>query len=95
MTRVVLPYHLKALARVSGEVTVEARTVTEVLDALEAAHPALRGTLRDPASGRRRPFVRFFACQEDLSHTSYDEPLPAAVLDSREPLLVVGAMAGG
>jgi hypothetical protein len=95
MTRVHLPYHLRSLAKVDGEVTVEAGTVAEVLDALEAAHPALRGTLRDSATGVRRPFVRFFACSEDLSHTSYDEPLPAAVLAGTEPFLVIGAMAGG
>lgn len=94
MTRVVLPYHLRNLARVEGEVRVDGATVAEVLDALEAAYPVLRGTMRDPA-GRRRPFVRFFACQEDLSHTSYDEPLPPAVLAGNEPFLVVGAMAGG
>lgn len=95
MTRVVLPYHLRNLARVEGEVQVEATTITGVLEALEAAHPVLRGTLRDPASGKRRAFVRFFACQEDLSHTGYDEPLPAAVTAGQEPFLVVGAMAGG
>jgi hypothetical protein len=95
MTRVVLPYHLRTLAKVDGEVTVDASTTREVLDALEAAHPALRGTLRDAASGRRRPFVRFFACQEDLSHQGEDEPLPDAVLRGDEPFLVVGAMAGG
>ena len=94
MTRVHLPYHLRTLARVDGEVTVDAATVATVLDALETAYPALRGTLRN-ASGVRRPFVRFYACEEDLSHTSYDAPLPEAVLDGREPLLVVGAMAGG
>lgn len=94
MTRVVLPYHLRNLARIEGEVQVDGATVAEVLDALEAAHPVLRGTMRDPA-GRRRPFVRFFACQEDLSHTSYDELLPPAVLTGSEPFLVVGAMAGG
>ena len=94
MTRVVLPYHLRTLAKVEGEVLVEATTVTGVLEALEAAHPVLRGTLRD-GTGKRRPFVRFFACQEDLSHTPYDAPLPAAVLEEREPFLVVGAMAGG
>jgi molybdopterin synthase sulfur carrier subunit len=66
-----------------------------VLDALEAAHPVLRGTLRDQSSGQRRAFVRFFACQEDLSHQPYDEPLPAAVIEGREPFLVIGAMAGG
>ena len=95
MTRVVLPYHLRNLAGVTGEITLEGQTVLEVLDGLEAAHPVLRGTLRDPASGKRRPFVRFFACQEDLSHTPYDDPLPDAVLHGDEPLLVVGAMAGG
>lgn len=94
MTQVVLPYHLRNLAKVSGEVSVEGATVNEVLAALEAAHPVLRGMIRDDR-GKRRPFVRLFACQEDLSHSSYDEPLPAAVLDGREPLLVVGAMAGG
>jgi hypothetical protein len=94
VTRVVLPYHLRALAKVDGEVTVEATTVAEVLDALEASHPVLRGTLRD-VSGKRRAFVRFYACQEDLSHTSYDEPLPPAVLQGTEPFLVIGAMAGG
>ncbi|MDT7537464.1 MAG: sulfur-carrier protein [Actinomycetota bacterium] len=95
MTRVVLPYHLRSLAQVQGEVEVEAKTVGEVLDALEAEHPVLVGTMRDPATGKRRNFVRFFACKEDLSHTSYDEPLPSAVLEGSEPFLVVGAMAGG
>jgi molybdopterin synthase sulfur carrier subunit len=95
MTRVVLPYHLRALAKVDGEVTVEAATVTEVLDALEAAHPVLRGTIRDIGTGQRRAFVRFFACREDLSHTAYDDPLPPDVTSGREPFLVVGAMAGG
>jgi molybdopterin synthase sulfur carrier subunit len=95
VTRVVLPYHLRSLAQVHGEVTVEAKTVGEVLDALEATHPVLIGTMRDPTTGKRRSFVRFFACKEDLSHTSYDEPLPSAVLEGSEPFLVVGAMAGG
>jgi molybdopterin synthase sulfur carrier subunit len=95
MTRVVLPYHLRSLAKVDGEVQVDAQTIAEVLDGLERAHPVLRGTLRDIGTGTRRPFVRFFACREDLSHTSYDEPLPAEVLDGREPFLVIGAMAGG
>lgn len=94
MTRVVLPYHLRNLAKVDGEVQVEASTVTEVLDALESAHPVLKGTMRD-GTGKRRAFVRFFACKEDLSHTPYDEPLPAQVLDGTEPFLVIGAMAGG
>ena len=95
MTQVVLPYHLRSLARASGEITVEATTAREVLDALEAAHPVLRGTMRDPVTGQRRAFVRFFACREDLSHASLDEPLPDAVLRGDEPFLVVGAMAGG
>ena len=95
MTRVVLPYHLRTLAKVDGEVTVEAQTIAEVLDALESSYPTLRGTLRDAASGKRRAFVRFYACSEDLSHTSYDEPLPAPVLAGSEPFLVIGAMAGG
>ena len=95
MTRVVLPYHLRNLAKVEGEVQVEASTVAEVLDALEAAHPVLLGTMRDPSSGKRRSFVRFFACKEDLSHSSYDDPLPPAVLEGSEPFLVIGAMAGG
>jgi hypothetical protein len=95
MTRVHLPYHLRSLAKVEGEVTVEGATLAEVLDALEATHPALRGTMRDPASGKRRAFVRFFACEEDLSHTSHDEQLPGPVLEGKEPLLVIGAMAGG
>lgn len=93
--RVVLPYHLRSLAHADGEVSVEATTTREVLDALEAAHPVLRGTLRDPVTGKRRAFVRFFACREDLSHDSPDAPLPDAVLRGEEPFLVVGAMAGG
>ena len=95
MTRVVLPYHLRSLAKADGEVSVEATTTREVLDALEAAHPVLRGTMRDPVTGKRRSFVRFFACREDLSHDSPDDPLPEPVLQEKEPLLVVGAMAGG
>jgi molybdopterin synthase sulfur carrier subunit len=95
MTRVVLPYHLRALAQVTGEVEVEAGTVAGVLDALEAAHPALHGTLRDPVTGKRRAFVRFFACQQDLSHDPRDARLPEPVLRGIEPLLVIGAMAGG
>ncbi len=96
--RVVLPAHLRTLARVTGEVAVEAVepvTTATVLDALEALHPQLRGTIRDPASGQRRPFVRFFAERQDLSHEPVDAPLPAAVTRGDEPLLVVGAMAGG
>jgi molybdopterin synthase sulfur carrier subunit len=95
VTRVVLPAHLRALARVDGEVTVDARSVREVLDALEAAHPALRGTMRDPVTGKRRAFVRFYACAEDLSHEPVESPLPEAVVRGDEPLLVIGAMAGG
>lgn len=95
MTRVVLPYHLRSLAKVDKEVVLDAATVREVLDALEAAYPALRGTMRDPATGSRRPFVRFFACSEDLSHTEHDAQLPAEVLAGKEPFLVIGAMAGG
>ena len=95
MTRVVLPYHLRALAHATGEVTVTGATQREVVDALEERFPALRGTMRDPVSGRRRSFVRFFACREDLSHESPDDPLPGPVLREEEPLLVVGAMAGG
>ena len=95
MTRVVLPHHLRTLAQVQGEVVLDGTTVAEVLDALEARHPVLVGTVRDPATGRRRAFVRLFACREDLSHTSPDAPLPDAVLRGEEPLLVVGAMAGG
>ena len=94
-TRVVLPYHLRSLAGATGELSVEATTTREVLDALEAAHPVLRGTMRDPVTGTRRSFVRFFACREDLSHDSPDAPLPDAVLRGEEPFLVVGAMAGG
>ncbi len=92
--RVVLPYHLRNLAHVEGELQVEASTVAQVLDAIEAAHPVLTGTMRD-ATGKRRAFVRFFACKEDLSHSCYDDPLPAQVLDGTEPFLVIGAMAGG
>ena len=98
MIRVVLPAHLRTLARVDGEVKVEvAGPVTQrtVLDALEAAYPMLRGTIRDHVTQRRRAFVRFFACEEDLSHESPDAPLPDAVAEGAEPYLVVGAMAGG
>ena len=98
MIRVVLPAHLKALARVSGELQLDvagAATQRSVLDALEAGFPMLRGTIRDQATQRRRPFVRFFACERDLSHELPDAPLPEAVANGAEPLLVVGAMAGG
>jgi sulfur-carrier protein len=98
MIRVVLPAHLRVLAKVDGEVQVQVTgeiTQRSVLDALEASYPMLRGTIRDQRSGKRRAFIRFFACQEDLSHESPDEPLPAAVVAGAEPYLVVGAMAGG
>ena len=98
MVRVILPAHLRSLARVDGEVTLALDgelTLGRVLDALEARHPVLRGTIRDHATRRRRAFVRFFACEEDLSHAGPDLPLPDAVKTGAEPLLVVGAMAGG
>jgi molybdopterin converting factor small subunit len=98
MIRVLLPAHLRNLARVSGEIELEVAppvTVRAVLDAVEAKYPVLRGTIRDQATGARRPFLRFFACQEDLSLDSPDQPLPAAVARGAEPLLVVGAIAGG
>ena len=98
MIRVVLPAHLKILARVEGEVSLEvAGEVTQrsVIDALEHSFPTLRGTIRDPASGKRRAFIRFFACEEDLSHDSPDAPLPAPVSSGREPFFIIGAMAGG
>jgi molybdopterin synthase sulfur carrier subunit len=96
--RVELPPHLRTLAGVGGEVTVDVRgpaTPRAVLDALEARYPVLRGTIRDHVTLERRPFVRFFACARDWSHESPDSPLPAAVASGAEPLLVVGAIAGG
>ena len=96
--RVALPYHLRNLARVDGEVMLEVAapvTICAVLDALEAKHPVLRGTIRDHGTLKRRPFVRFFACKEDLSLDSPDTLLPEAVVHGTEPFLVVGAMAGG
>ena len=96
MIRVLLPAHLRQLAHCDREVSVESEaTQRAVLDALEQQFPALRGTLRDPGTGQRRPFVRFFACEEDLSLEPPDAPLPAAVGTGAEPLLIVGAMAGG
>jgi molybdopterin synthase sulfur carrier subunit len=98
MIRVILPAHLRALARISGEVQLEVDapvTQRTVLDALEAHHPMLAGTMRDHVTQRRRPFVRFYACQEDLSNESPDDALPAAVANGTEPYLIVGAMAGG
>ncbi|MDQ3347274.1 MAG: MoaD/ThiS family protein [Acidobacteriota bacterium] len=98
MIRVELPAHLRTLARVAGEVTLRVEspaTQRTVLDALEASYPVLRGTIRDHVTQLRRPFVRFFACEIDLSHEAPDAPLPDAVATGAEPLLVVGAMAGG
>ncbi len=98
MIRVILPAHLKNLAKVSGEVQVEVDgepTQRLVLDALESMYPMLRGTIRDRGTGKRRAFVRFYACEEDLSNESPDAPLPERVVAGSEPLLVVGAMAGG
>ena len=98
MIRVELPAHLRALARVAGEVTIEVAgqpTQRSVLDALEASYPMLRGTIRDHVTQQRRPFLRFFACEEDLSHELPDAPLPRAVATGAEPFLVVGALAGG
>ena len=98
MIRIALPAHLKALARVQGEVEVELEgptTLGTALDALEARYPVLRGTIRDHGTLKRRAFVRFFACNEDLSHGGPDTPLPGPVVAGVEPLLVVGAIAGG
>jgi molybdopterin synthase sulfur carrier subunit len=98
MIRVVLPAHLRALAHVNGEVELPVSgpvTQRAILDALEARYPMLCGTIRERRSGKRRAFVRFFACQEDLSHEAPDEPLPDAVAAGTEPYLIVGAMAGG
>jgi molybdopterin synthase sulfur carrier subunit len=98
MIRVVLPVHLRTLARVDAEVTLEVEgqaTQRSVLDALEACYPMLRGTIRDHVTQQRRPYLRFFACEEDLSHELPDAPLPDAVATGGEPFLVVGAMAGG
>lgn len=101
MTRVLrieLPHHLRTLAQVSGELRLEVDepvTLARALDALEARYPVLRGTIRDHETGRRRAFLRFFACQEDWSHHPAEAPLPEAVAEGREPLLIVGAIAGG
>jgi hypothetical protein len=98
MIRVVLPFHLRNLARLDGEARLEVAgraTLRSVLEALEAAYPVLRGTIRDHVTLRRRPFVRFFACQEDVSLEPPDFPLPEAVARGAEPFLIVGAMAGG
>jgi molybdopterin synthase sulfur carrier subunit len=98
MIRVMLPFHLRTLAKVDGEVTLEVEgpvTQRSVLDALEARYPVLKGTIRDHGSGQRRPFLRFFACEEDLTHESPDAPLPEAVATGKEPFMVIGAIAGG
>lgn len=98
MIRVVLPAHLRSLAHVTGEVQLELEgqpTMESVLSAIEARYPALRGTIRDQSTLQRRPFVRFFACQEDYSHEPGNTVLPPAVLSGEEPFLIVGAMAGG
>lgn len=98
MIRVELPQHLRTLAKVGREVQLEVGgevTLRAVLDALEARYPMLRGTIRDHETQQRRPFLRFFACEEDLSHDPPDKPLPAAVASGKEPLLIIGAIAGG
>jgi len=98
MIRVVLPAHLRTLARVSGDVEIEVEgqvTQRSILDALEARYPMLRGTIRDHVTQERRPFLRFFACQEDWSHELPDAPLPALVASGAEPFLIIGAIAGG
>jgi hypothetical protein len=98
MIRVVLPFHLRNLARMEGEVSLAAAapvTIATVLDALEEKFPVLRGTIRDHGTLKRRPFIRFFACQEDLSLQSPDAVLPAEIISGAEPFLIVGAMAGG
>jgi hypothetical protein len=98
MIRVYLPAHLRTLARLKGEVELQVEgpvTQRSILDALEARYPMLRGTIRDHVTQQRRPFVRFFACEEDLSHESPDAPLPDAVATGAEPFMIVGAIAGG
>jgi len=98
MIRVILPFHLRNLAHVGSEVTLEVEgpvTQRSVLDALEARYPMLRGAIRDHDTLQRRPFLRFFACEEDLSHEEPDAPLPDAVASGKEPFIVIGAIAGG
>jgi hypothetical protein len=98
MIRVVLPQHLRTLARVSGEVEIEVQgpaTLRSVLDALENAYPVLRGTIRDHDTLQRRAFLRFFVCAEDWSHEATDKPLPQEIVSGKEPLLIIGAIAGG
>jgi hypothetical protein len=98
MVRVIIPYHLRTLAQVGAEVTLEVAgpiTQRSVLDALEARYPMLRGTIRDHVTQKRRPMLRFFACEDDLSLESPDAPLPAAVVSGKEPFFIIGAIAGG
>ncbi|MBZ5706407.1 MAG: MoaD/ThiS family protein [Acidobacteriia bacterium] len=98
MIRVILPFHLRTLAHIGSEVTLEVEgpaTQRSVLDALEAHYPMLRGAIRDHVTHERRPFLRFFACEEDLSHNPPDAPLPDAVASGKEPFLIIGAIAGG
>jgi hypothetical protein len=98
MIRVVLPAHLKTLVKVNREVELDIAGVASqrsVLDALESRYPVLLGTIRDPTTKKRRPFIRFFACEEDISHDDPESPLPDAVVSGREPFFVIGAMAGG
>jgi sulfur-carrier protein len=98
MIRVVLPQHLRTLARVNGEVEIEVQgpvTQRSILDALENSYPMLRGTIRDHVTQQRRPFLRFFVCQEDWSHESPDAPLPSEISSGAEPFLIIGAIAGG
>jgi sulfur-carrier protein len=98
MIRVELPQHLRTLAQIKGEVSLDLSgpaTARSVLDALEAAYPVLLGTIRDQVTGRRRPYLRFFACGQDLSHDPLDTPLPEAVVNAQEPFLILGAIAGG
>ena len=98
MIRVVLPQHLRTLARVGGEVAVEVKgpaTLQSVLDAVEASYPVLRGTIRDHVTLQRRPFLRFFVCAEDWSHEAPEKPLPEEVTSGKEPFLIIGAIAGG
>jgi hypothetical protein len=98
MIRVELPFHLRTLARVEREVTVDVKapvTIGAVLDAVEASYPVLRGTIRDHVTLQRRPFLRFYACEEDFSNVSPDTPLPDAIVSGKEPLSIIGAIAGG
>ncbi len=98
MIRVIIPYHLKSLAKIAGEVELDVPvpiTLRTALDSLEFCYPMLRGTIRDHVTGKRRDFIRFFACEQDLSNEPPDTPLPDAVTSGKEPLLVVGAIAGG